>query len=219
LPRLWPITKRFCIRDEERREDLGSTRAPRSLVDKADRRENAVWGIGLRQKLTVRWHLLPPRRILSGGNDNLNRRPAVLYRHSQPKPVHRARHVNVGDDNSDVVSGLEDLNCLIGIGCRNYLIAGVFQASKGLQDYNNKFLEFAHTNSNAAFGFMQKLHDVESPSEFMELSTEHARTQTQTLTEQTKVLAELAQKIALAGAKPLQEGLGKAFNRGVWSAQ
>jgi phasin len=88
-------------------------------------------------------------------------------------------------------------------------------ALKGLQDYNNKFLEFAHTNSNAAFGFVQKLHDVESPSEFMELSTEHARTQTQTLTEQTKVLAELAQKIALAGAKPLQEGLGKAFNRGV----
>ena len=88
-------------------------------------------------------------------------------------------------------------------------------ALKGLQDYNNKFLEFAHTNSNAAFGFVQKLHDVELPSEFMELSTEHARTQTQTLTEQTKVLAELAQKIALAGAKPLQEGLGKAFNRGV----
>ena len=52
-------------------------------------------------------------------------------------------------------------------------------ALKGLQDYNNKFLEFAHTNSIAAFGFMQKLHDVESPSEFMELSTEHARTQTQ----------------------------------------
>jgi phasin len=85
---------------------------------------------------------------------------------------------------------------------------------KGLQDYNNKFLEFAHTNSNAAFGFMQKLHDVESPSEFMELSTEHARAQTQALTEQTKVLAELAQKIALAGAKPLQEGLEKAFDRG-----
>ena len=47
----------------------------------------------------------------------------------------------------------------------------------------------------------------------MELSTEHARAQTQTLTEQTKELSELAQKIALAGAKPLQEGVAKAFNR------
>ena len=54
---------------------------------------------------------------------------------------------------------------------------------------------------------------LKSPSEFMELSTEHARAQTQTLTEQTKALAELAQKIALAGAKPLQEGVAKAFNR------
>ena len=86
-------------------------------------------------------------------------------------------------------------------------------ALKGLQDYNNKFLEFAHTNSNAAFGFMQKLHDVKSPTDFMELSTEHARTQTQTLTDQAKVLGELVQKIELAGAKPLQEGLGKVFNR------
>jgi phasin len=86
-------------------------------------------------------------------------------------------------------------------------------ALKGLQDYNNKFLEFAHTNTNAAFDFLQKLNDVKSPSEFMELSTEHARAQTQTLTEQTKALAELAQKIALAGAKPLQEGVAKAVNR------
>jgi phasin len=86
-------------------------------------------------------------------------------------------------------------------------------ALKGLQDYNNKFLEFAHTNTNAAFDFLQKLNDVKSPSEFMELSTEHVRAQTQTLTEQTKALAELAQKIALAGAKPLQEGVAKAVNR------
>jgi hypothetical protein len=70
-----------------------------------------------------------------------------------------------------------------------------------LRDYNNKFLEFAHTNTNAAFDFLQKLNDVKSPSEFMGLSTEHARAQTQTLTEQTKELAELAQKIALTGRR------------------
>ena len=86
-------------------------------------------------------------------------------------------------------------------------------ALQGAQDYSNKFLEFAHTNANTAFDFAQKVYRVKSPSEFMELSTEHARVQTQTLTEQTKQLAELAQKIALAGAKPLQEGVAKAFNR------
>ena len=47
----------------------------------------------------------------------------------------------------------------------------------------------------------------------MELSTEHARKQTQFLTDQTKELAELAQKIALASAKPQQTGVAKATNR------
>ena len=54
---------------------------------------------------------------------------------------------------------------------------------------------------------------MKSPSEFMVLSTEHSRAQTQALSEQTKQLAELAQKFALAGAKPLQEGVAKALNR------
>jgi hypothetical protein len=30
-------------------------------------------------------------------------------------------------------------------------------AVKGMQDYNNKFIEFAHANTNAAFDFFQKL--------------------------------------------------------------
>ena len=33
------------------------------------------------------------------------------------------------------------------------------------------------------------------------------------VTEQSKALAELVQKIALAGARPLQEGVAKAFTR------
>jgi phasin len=84
---------------------------------------------------------------------------------------------------------------------------------KGARDYNNKFMQFAHANTNAAFDFAQKLLGVRSPSEFMELSTEHMQTQTQALTEQTKELAELAQKVALGGAKSLQVGAAKAFNR------
>jgi phasin len=86
-------------------------------------------------------------------------------------------------------------------------------ALQGAQDYSNKFLEFAQANTNAAFDFAQKVCRVKSPSEFMELSTEHSKAQTQTLTEQSKALAELAQKIALGGARPLQEGVAKAFTR------
>jgi hypothetical protein len=51
---------------------------------------------------------------------------------------------------------------------------------------------------------MQKLSGVKSPSAFVELSTEHARKQLETLTEQTKQLAALGQKVTLATAEPLK---------------
>jgi len=86
-------------------------------------------------------------------------------------------------------------------------------ALKGARDYNNKFMEFAHTNSNAAFDFMRKLYGVKSPSDFMELATEHTRAQTTALTEQTKELAALAQQVALASTEPLKAGVAKAFNQ------
>jgi phasin len=85
-------------------------------------------------------------------------------------------------------------------------------AVKGVQDYNMKFVEFAHANTNAAFDFVQKLSGVKSPSAFIELSTEHARKQLETLTEQTTQLLALAQKATLATAEPLKTGAAKAFN-------
>ena len=53
---------------------------------------------------------------------------------------------------------------------------------------------------------------MKSPSAFLELSTKHARKQLETLTEQTKQLAALAQKATLATAEPLKTGVAEAFN-------
>jgi phasin len=86
-------------------------------------------------------------------------------------------------------------------------------ALKGAREYNNKFMEIAQFNTNAAFDFVQELYGIKSPSDFMELTTEHARKQTATLTEQTKELAALAQKVALATTEPLKAGVAKAFNQ------
>jgi phasin len=86
-------------------------------------------------------------------------------------------------------------------------------AVNGAQDYNNKLLEFAQTNANTAFEFAKRLLDAKSPSEFVELSTERARQQFETLTEQTKELAALAQKVALASTEPLKAGVTKAFGQ------
>ena len=86
-------------------------------------------------------------------------------------------------------------------------------AVKGAQDYNTKFIEFAQTNTEAAFDFAQKLSSVKSPSDFIELSTEHSRKQFETLTEQTKELAALAQKVMLSTAEPLKTDVTKAFSQ------
>jgi Phasin protein. len=60
---------------------------------------------------------------------------------------------------------------------------------KGVQDYNNKVIEFAHANTNAAFDVLQKMSDVKSSSVFVELWAEHVRKQVETLTGQSKQLA------------------------------
>jgi phasin len=86
-------------------------------------------------------------------------------------------------------------------------------ALKGAQDCNNKLLEFALTNTGVAFDFTQQLLGVKSPSEFIELSIEHARKQFETLTEQTKELAALGQKVTLATTEPLKTGVTRAFSR------
>ena len=82
-------------------------------------------------------------------------------------------------------------------------------AVKGAQDYNSKIVEFAHTNSEAAFDFAQKLANVRTPSDFIELSTEHSRKRFEALTEQTKELAALAQEVTLATAEPFNTGVIK----------
>jgi len=67
--------------------------------------------------------------------------------------------------------------------------------AKGATDYNLKLIEIARTNTRAAFDYAHELLGVKSSSEFIELSTAHARKQFEAMTAQTKELAELAQKV------------------------
>ena len=89
----------------------------------------------------------------------------------------------------------------------NFIKNSYSTAVKGMQDYNNKIFEFAHANTNAAFDFVQKVSGMKSPSEFLELWTEHARKQVEMLTEQSKQLAALAQKVTRTTAEPLKTGV------------
>ena len=85
--------------------------------------------------------------------------------------------------------------------------AAASPAFREMQQYGNKVLEFAHANANAAFEFAQRACRVKSSAEFVELSSEHARANTRTFTDQATQLAELAQKVALACAKLGQDGV------------
>lgn len=86
-------------------------------------------------------------------------------------------------------------------------------AMQGAQDYQAKIMEFANSNTKAAFEFAQKMTAVKSPTEFFELSTNHSREQFETLTAQAKELATLAQKVTMATVEPLKTGAAKAFSQ------
>jgi phasin len=86
-------------------------------------------------------------------------------------------------------------------------------ASKGAADYNLNLLEIAQVNMNSAFDFARQLTRVKSPSEFIELSTAHARKQFEAFTEQTQRLTALAQKVTADAAQPLQSEVAKTFKK------
>jgi phasin len=87
-------------------------------------------------------------------------------------------------------------------------------AATGAADYNLKVIEIARTNANAAFEYADDLLGVKSLSEFIELSTAHARRQFEAMTAQTKELTELAQKVTTdTAARGWRYGDAKAFDK------
>ena len=81
---------------------------------------------------------------------------------------------------------------------------------KGMQEYSGKVAEFTQANMKSYFEFVQKLAGAKSPSEFIEVSTSHTRRHLETLAEQGKALAALAQKVSRDAVEPLKTGFGKA---------
>jgi phasin len=86
-------------------------------------------------------------------------------------------------------------------------------ATKGASDYGLKVIETTRVNTNAAFDFANDLITAKSLSEVIELSSAHARKQFEALTEQSKELSALAQKVATETAEPIKSGMNKAFSK------
>jgi len=86
-------------------------------------------------------------------------------------------------------------------------------ATKGASDYGLKMIELARSNTNAAFDFAGEVMAAKTLSEVVELTSAHARKQFETLSEQSKELGALAQKVATETAEPMKSGMNKAFTK------
>ena len=94
----------------------------------------------------------------------------------------------------------------------NSTIEAVFtSASKGVSAYSAKVMEFARANTTTTLDFAQELLSVKSPSEALELNSNHARKQLETLTAQAKELAEIIQKAASETAEPIKANASRFY--------
>lgn len=88
--------------------------------------------------------------------------------------------------------------------------------NKGTTDLQSKALGAAKTQFNSGFDFVEKMLGVKTLAEAIEVQTEFARKQFDSLTAQAKEFQELASKVQADTAKPFQDGLTKAMNQ--WKA-
>jgi phasin len=84
-------------------------------------------------------------------------------------------------------------------------------ASKGATEFNMKALDALRANVNASFDFTTAMFSTKTLADAAELSTAHFRKQFEALTEQTKELTALAQKIAADTSEPIKTGVSKTF--------
>jgi hypothetical protein len=72
---------------------------------------------------------------------------------------------------------------------------------ENIRDFNVKMIDMAHANMAAFFEFACQLATAKAPSDIIELWTAHTRKQFETLTEQTKEMTALGQKVVWESAQ------------------
>jgi hypothetical protein len=80
---------------------------------------------------------------------------------------------------------------------------GYFAATEAVRDFNVKLIEIAQANTAAALDFAQEVAAAKSPTQAAALWSSHNRKNFETLTDQTKQLTALGQKIVASAAEPL----------------
>jgi hypothetical protein len=86
---------------------------------------------------------------------------------------------------------------------------GVAAAENLADAYRAKAFELMTANMRSTLEYAQRLVNVKTPTEFVELSASHARNQFELIMRQTAELGALAQKLAMPGVEAMTAGLGK----------
>lgn len=82
-----------------------------------------------------------------------------------------------------------------------------------IRDFNVKIIDLASANAEAVFEFARQLATAKTPPDIMDLWTSHAKKQFEMLSEQTKELTALGQKIAGDSAAPIVHTVNQAFKK------
>jgi hypothetical protein len=80
------------------------------------------------------------------------------------------------------------------------------KATEGFREYQLKVLSAAQANVNAIFEYAQDALQARSMSELMEVSATHSRRQLEAVAQQSREIANAAQKIATDTTRPLAGG-------------
>jgi hypothetical protein len=96
---------------------------------------------------------------------------------------------------------------------------GYAAAAESIRDFNVRLIEMAHANATATLEFAQQISTefaqqistAKGPAEAIELWSSQALKQFETLSEQSKELTALGQKIATSSAEPITRSFGQAL--------
>src|ERR1700761_1513728 len=90
-------------------------------------------GIGLLKKVTAFRHTSQQWLYLTGHDNEFDRRPSIASNRSEFKPSHYTGQIYVGEDNTNVGPGLQELHCLLGSHRRDGLEPGLVHSVDSLQ--------------------------------------------------------------------------------------
>ncbi|MFO1147608.1 MAG: TIGR01841 family phasin [Alsobacter sp.] len=87
-------------------------------------------------------------------------------------------------------------------------------AAKGVQDFSRTLIDAIQANTDATLGFLKAMSGVRSLSEAVELQARHARTQFESVTEQAKTLAGIANRTVTETTQPVRQAFDQALKAG-----